>query len=63
VIERLVSDDAGQFKRIVAEQALCWVHEGRHYQKLSPLVGYQRQQVEAFRSKFWNYYRQLWAYR
>ena len=63
VIERLVCDDAGQFKRIVSEQALCWVHEGRHYQKLSPVVGYHRQQLAAFRSEFWDYYRQLWAYR
>lgn len=63
VIERLVCDDAGQFKRIVSEQALCWVHEGRHYKKLSPVVGYHRQQLEAFRGKFWDYYRQLLAYR
>jgi hypothetical protein len=62
VIERLLSDDAGQFKRIV-EQVLCWVHEGRHYKKLSPMVGYHRQQLEAFRGKFWDYYRQLLAYR
>jgi len=63
VIERLVCDDAGQFKRIVSEQALCWVHEGRHYKKLSPVVGYHRQQLEEFRRKFWAYYRQLLAYR
>lgn len=63
VIERLVCDDAGQFKRIVSELALCWVHEGRHYQKLSPVVGYHRQQLAEFRSKFWDYYRQLWGWR
>ena len=59
VIERLVCDDAGQFKRIVSEQALCWVHEGRHYKKLCPMVGYHQQQVEMFRGKF----RQVLAYR
>jgi len=62
VIECLVCDDAGQFKRIVSDLALCWVHEGRHYQKLSPLVGYHQQQLEEFRGRFWAYYRQLRAY-
>lgn len=63
VIEQLLCDDARQFKRIVQELALCWVHEGRHYKKLSPVVAYHRQQLEEFRGQFWVYYRQLLAYR
>jgi len=63
VIAQLLSDDAGQFKRIVRELALCWVHEGRHYKKLSPVVAYHRQQLDEFRGQFWAYYRQLLAYR
>ena len=63
VIEQLLCDDAGQFKRIVRELALCWVHEGRHYKKLAPVVAYHRQLLENFRGQFWIYYRQLLAYR
>lgn len=62
VVEQLLSDDAGQFKRIVSQQALCWVHEGRHYKKLSPVVGYHQQLLETFQTNFWDYYRQLLAY-
>jgi hypothetical protein len=29
----LLADDAPQFKKITAELALCWIHEGRHYNR------------------------------
>jgi hypothetical protein len=34
VVQLLLSDDAPQLSGICAEQALCWVHDGRHYKKL-----------------------------
>ena len=37
-----VSDDFG----------LCWVHEGRHYKELSPVVPQHEQQLEAFRTRY-----------
>ena len=37
VVETLISDDAPQFQGVAAAQALCWVHEGRHYKKLLPV--------------------------
>jgi hypothetical protein len=36
VIRLLVCDDAPQFHMLLEDLALCWVHEGRHYKKLSP---------------------------
>ena len=34
----LLCDDAPQFKIITEELALCWVHDGRLYKKLSPVI-------------------------
>jgi hypothetical protein len=42
IIQVLVCDDAPQFKLLTGELALCWVHEGRHYKKLSPVVSYHQ---------------------
>jgi regulator of replication initiation timing len=62
VLETLVCDDAPQFKGITADLSLCWVHEGRHYKKLSPVVPLHLTLLEAFRGRFWDYYRELRAY-
>lgn len=59
----LVSDDASQFQQITPHQALCWVHEGRHYKKLSPIVIYHHHLLADFIKDFWNFYRQLQRYR
>lgn len=58
-IKILLCDDAPQFKQITQDLALCWVHEGRHYKKLTPLVTEYRNEVDVFLDKFWHYYRDL----
>ena len=63
VVQTLVCDDAPQFKWLTDELSLCWVHEGRHYKKLNPSIAYHRQLLEVFLTEFWNYYRQLLAYK
>lgn len=63
VIPILVSDDAPQFGHLTAEQMLCWVHEGRHYKKLTPHVAYHQQILADFRQQFWDYCHKLQAYR
>ena len=63
VVETLVVDDAPQWKGITADRALCWVHEGRHYKKLDPCLAPHRQLLDDFRRDFWDYYRELAAYR
>jgi hypothetical protein len=63
VVEVLVSDDAGQFRLVTLDLALCWIHEGRGYKKLNPLVAHHQQILQEFLAEFWEYYRELVAYR
>ena len=61
VVRTLVCDDAPQFKLLTDDLALCWVHEGRHYKKLSPVVACHQQLLDDFLDDFWDYYRELLA--
>ena len=63
IVPVLLSDDAPQFRFISPEHALCWVHEGRHYKKLIPVVDYHRQLTDDFLKQFWDFYHQLQDYR
>lgn len=63
VVRLLVCDDAGQFTWLTEERALCWVHEGRHYKKLSPYLPVHRAELERVLTAFWAYYAELLAYR
>ena len=63
VLNALMSDDAPQFKWLADEQALCWIHDGRHYKKLTPYVTYHQQLLTDFRGKYWQYYAKLEQYR
>jgi hypothetical protein len=63
IVPLLLSDDAPQFQFITAEHALCWVHEGRHYKKLTPFLDYHRQLLANFQTQFWAFYHNLQRYR
>lgn len=63
VVQTLCCDDAPQFKLITADRALCWVHEGRHYKKLSPMFHCHQAILGKFLKDFWDYYRELLAYK
>jgi len=52
VVNILLSDDAPQFKKLIAEHALCWIHEGRHYNRLSPIVPFNIDKLEKFKTRF-----------
>jgi hypothetical protein len=58
----LVGDDAKAAKCVSDDFGLCWVHEGRHYKELSPLVPQHEQQLEAFRTRYWDLYGKLQEY-
>lgn len=62
VAHALLSDDASLFHGLAAEQALCWIHDFRHYLKLVPLFTSQQRQLRLFRTRYWQLYRQLLAY-
>jgi len=63
VIETIVCDDAGQFKLLTQRLSLCWIHAGRHYEKLSPVVPRHVNLLDAFLDRYWDYYRLLQRYR
>ncbi len=61
-VQILVVDDAPQWRHVSPLLALCWVHEGRHYKKLVPVVRCLGQIQARFVGRFWRYYDQLRAY-
>jgi Transposase IS66 family len=63
IVDTLVSDDASVFHWLTHALMLCWVHDGRLYKKLEPVVALHRQQLEDFRKRYWEYYHRLLAYR
>ncbi len=63
VVRTLVCDDAPQFRAVTEELALCWIHEGRHYKKLTPYLPPYRAALAEILTQFWDYYRELLAYR
>jgi hypothetical protein len=63
VVPILLSDEARQYEAVTQEQALCWVHEGRHYKKLSPYLAHHRQVLTDFLTQFWDFYHRLQDYR
>jgi hypothetical protein len=63
VLALLMSDDAPQFKGVAEAHALCWIHDGRHYKRLTPCVDYHQQLLADFRQQYWVYYAKLEHYR
>ena len=63
VVQTLVCDDAGQFKLLTDKLSLCWIHAGRHYEKLSPIVDRHAKSLDDFRDCYWAYYASLQDYR
>src|SRR6266540_2378901 len=63
VVRTLVCDDAPQFRAITEELALCWIHEGRHFKKLTPYLPQHQAALADILTQFWDYYRDLLAYR
>jgi hypothetical protein len=63
VVQALLCDDAAQYRLVTDELGLCWVHEGRHYTKLTAHVPLHQRLLADFRTEFWAYYRELLAYR
>jgi regulator of replication initiation timing len=62
VIDILVCDDAPNYNKLTRRMMLCWVHEGRPYKKLNPVVPLHRQLLDGFLKRFWDYYRELLTY-
>ena len=63
IVQTLVCDDAGQFKLLTDKLSLCWIHAGRHYEKLSPIVDRHAKSLDDFLNHYWAYYASLQDYR
>lgn len=59
VVKALLSDGAPQYKKLTEEQALCWIHDGRDYTKLVPVIPFHKKELQDFRSQYWTYYGKL----
>jgi hypothetical protein len=62
VIETLLADDAPQFKLLTEHLGLCWIHDARHYKKLTPILENHQQALASFRGEYWAYYTELLQY-
>jgi hypothetical protein len=62
-IKILLTDDAPQFKQITELLGLCWVHDGRHYKKLEPVISLHTKKLEKFLGAYWEYYHKLLDYK
>ena len=63
VIQTLICDDAPQFNWLAISMMSCWIHEGRHYKKLIPVVAVHRKALNDFLKRFWEFYDRLLDYR
>ena len=62
MVQLLLSDDAPQLGGICAEHALCWVHDGRQYNKLRPRVARHHETLRTFLEAYWASYHELRVY-
>ena len=63
LIKILMCDDAPQFKLLTEELTLCWIHDGRHYKKLNPVVPQHKTLRDDFVTQYWRYYQALKDYK
>jgi hypothetical protein len=63
IVQMLLADDAPQFKLLTQELALCWIHDGRHYKKLMPIVRRNQITLQKFLKQYWGFYRKLLEYK
>ena len=59
VVNTLLSDGAPQFSKLTFQHAHCWIHDGRNYKKLRPIVPYHQEKLKAFLDRYWDYYGKL----
>lgn len=64
IVELLISDDASEYNNIATLlHALCWIHDGRYYKKLTPVIKGHQDICSVFLEKYWNYYHCLLEYK
>ena len=59
----IISDDAGQYIGVSSNHALCWIHEIRHYKKMSPFLTHHKSVLNTFLTELWTFYELLAQYK
>jgi regulator of replication initiation timing len=59
----IISDDAGQYIGVSSHHALCWIHEIRHYKKMSPFLIHHKSVLNEFLTELWKFYELLAQYK
>ena len=62
-IQLLLTDQAPQYNLVAEDLAACWIHDGRHYKKLNPVLNTHIKIQQAFLEIYWDYYHQLLDYK
>lgn len=62
-VQILIADNAPEFKFLADELGLCWVHEGRPYKKLQPVIPRHRDLLKTFLGRYWKFYHKLLEYK
>jgi hypothetical protein len=62
-LELLLTDDAPQYNLLTPYHPLCWVHDARHYKKLTPVFSHHIKKWNHFREHYWDYYDTLLHYK
>jgi hypothetical protein len=52
----LVTDDAKEYILLAIYRMLCWIHDARYYNKLTPLIDSHRKELEKFKDRYWGFY-------
>ena len=55
----LLSDAGPEYGGITPHHALCWIHEERHYKKMTPVFAIHRELLAKIRGQIWDFYKKL----
>jgi len=59
IVQQLLTDAGHEYKCIVPNHFLCWIHEERHFKKMVPKLTQHQNLLEQVRSQIWEYYKKL----
>ena len=58
-VQNLLTDAGHEYAAIAAHQGLCWIHEERHYKKMTPKLSVHQKALEKVRGQIWDFYDKL----
>ncbi len=58
-VQCFITDAGPEYTKIAPYQALCWLHEERHYKKIIPKLKINQTAVDAVREQIWVFYKKL----